>query len=282
MGIFGAGGDKQDEQSPEEAGAVDLAFVLLGEPQLPSVKDIIQSYHDFAPQGDELSEMPADEDEEPEDDSSGDRILSLQFESGENAFVALVPVPVPNDEADEGATYSVSSLGTGWELQEHGAHLIVTTLSSDAELSVIDRLHRFTSLLAAVAKASQALAIYWGHAGATHEAEFFQSIATEPDVVPRIMLWTGISVAREPDGRLSLLSLGMRQLDLPDLLLVVDESAQEEALETFFDLLSYVVNHGSAPPEGDTVGRTAQQRLAVHYVPSPIDPQKQVWRVELA
>jgi hypothetical protein len=96
-----------------------------------------------------------------------------------------------------------------------------------------------------------------------------------------MMLWTGISIAREPDGRLSMLSLGMRQLDLPDLLLVVAEPSEDTALETFFDLLSYVASRGEPLPEGDTVGRTADEKLPVHYVESPIDSGERVWRVEV-
>ena len=34
-------------------------------------------------------------------------------------------------------------------------------------------------------------------------------------------------------------------------------------------------------PDGDTVGRTAAEKLPAHYVPSPVDPKAKVWRVEL-
>ena len=114
-----------------------------------------------------------------------------------------------------------------------------------------------------------------------HDSDFFISVASERGVVPRIMLWSGVSVAREPDGRLSLLSLGMQQLNLPNLLLIAPESSGSTALETLFDLLAYVAERGEALPEGDTVGRTAHERLPVHYVQSPVDSKEKVWRVEL-
>jgi hypothetical protein len=53
------------------------------------------------------------------------------------------------------------------------------------------------------------------------------------------------------------------------------------ALSTFFDLLAYVIDLGKPLPEGDAVGRTADERFPVHYVRSPIDPKVKVWRVEL-
>jgi hypothetical protein len=158
---------------------------------------------------------------------------------------------------------------------------LIVTVAAAAGMPPVARLSRFTSFLAAVVKSSPAVGVYCGNAGATHDPEFFVSVASEQGVVPRIMLWSGVSVAHEKDGRLSLLSLGMEQLGLPDLLLVVGESSADNAIETLFDLLAYAANRGEAIPEGDTVGRTAEEQLPVRYVRSPIDSGTKVWRVEL-
>ncbi len=48
-----------------------------------------------------------------------------------------------------------------------------------------------------------------------------------------------------------------------------------------FDVLGYVVARGEAIPEGQTVGRTAREKLPVTYLPSPINPAVRVMRVEL-
>jgi hypothetical protein len=96
-----------------------------------------------------------------------------------------------------------------------------------------------------------------------------------------MMLWSGVSIARENDGRLSLISLGMKQLNLPDLLLIASKSSESVALETMFDLLAYVAEIGEVLPDGDTVGRTEDERLLIRYVDSPIDSSTKVWRVEL-
>jgi Domain of unknown function (DUF4261) len=49
----------------------------------------------------------------------------------------------------------------------------------------------------------------------------------------------------------------------------------------FFDSLSYVTQRGEPLPDGDTIGREGGERVPVHYVPSPLDKSKQVWRIEL-
>jgi hypothetical protein len=171
-------------------------------------------------------------------------------------------------------------MGTGWKLPAHKAHLIVA-LSDASGGRKIDVLSRFTSLLAAVAQSSPAVGIYWGDARATHDPKFFVKLAAKPDPLSRLLLWTGVSMAREKDGRLSLLSLGMEQLGLPDLLLVAPKEDGNAAMAAFFDFLEVIAREGKPLPEGDTIGRSAEERLRVHYVPSPIDTGKKVWRVEL-
>jgi Domain of unknown function (DUF4261) len=254
---------------------MNLAFVLLSKPALPKSEDVVHAFSLFGLKEQRLGLQGA----ETKTPSKKD-ILMFDVSSGETAFVALMPVPVPKGEADDAVRFSVSAIGTGWKLPAHKAHLIVSVQSTDSS-SLVESISCFTSFLAAIAKATSAVGIYWGEAGATHDPEFFISTAREPGLVPRITLWTGVSVALEPDGRMSLLSLGMKQLKLPDLLLVVPKAAGNDALAMMFDLLGYVASLGKPLPDGDTVGRTADERLPVSYVPSPLDSTKKVWRVEL-
>ena len=94
------------------------------------------------------------------------------------------------------------------------------------------------------------------------------------------MLWNGLSITKKP-GSVELLTLGMGQLDLPDLLLVAPSGGGNQALNFAFDLLGYVVSQGSLIPEGETVGRTEAEKLPVAYVPSPLDANKRVMKIEL-
>jgi len=260
----------------KEVPSIGVAFVLLSEARLPKAKDVIKAFATYATGQQRLRTRAGTSSQPP-----GEEILEFEVSPDAPAFVLLVPFPVPDGEADERARFSISALGTGWSLPPHRAHLVVT-LPAAGGGSLIGRLSSFTTLLAAVTEASRAVGVYWGAAGATHDPEFVRSVAREPGLVSRIMLWNGVSMAREADGRLSLLSLGMGQLQLPDLLLVAPQHLGNEALATLCDLLAYVADRGRPIPEGDTVGRTAEERFVVEYVPSPADPTTKVWRVELA
>jgi hypothetical protein len=254
---------------------MDLAFVLLSKPGLPGGEDVVRAFSLFKLEGQRLELRSFGT------KTTGKEVLEFAVGQCGTGFVASMPVPVPNGEADEAVRFSISAMGTGWKLPPHAAHLVVTLAGTDSS-SRATALSCFTSFLAAVSKASRGIGVYWGNAGATHDPAFFISMAQERGLQSRITLWTGVSTAREADGRLSLLSLGMQQLNLPDLLLVAPNSMSgNDALGTFFDLLAYVTDRGKPLPEGDTVGRTAEEQLPVRYVPSPVDANRQVWRVEI-
>jgi uncharacterized protein DUF4261 len=255
-----------------KATSMNVAFVLLSEAKLPKGEDVERAFASFATKGQTLRRQPA----KAKKPGGGDA-LELDTGGGGYAIVALMPAPVPNREADEAVRFSVSALGGRWKLPPHKAHLVVTAHGTGDRA---ESLSAFTSLVAAVVEASPSVGVYLGAAGATHDPKFFRDIARERDASSRLVLWSGVSIARGDDGRLSFLSLGMKQLDLPDVLLVVPSKNADDALSTLFDLIGYEVLHG-ALPEGDTFGRTATEKLPVHYAPSPVDPKAKVWRVDL-
>ena len=250
---------------------MNLAFVLLSDAKLPKGEDVEKAFATFAAKGQALHFRGKKA-------AKGGESLDLALGADGYAIVMLMPAPVPNHEADEAVRFSVSAFGGRWKLPAHKAHLVVT---ASEQASSVEALSSFTSLVAAVAKASSAVGIYFGNAGATHDPKFFQEVARERDPKSRIVLWSGVSIAKEADGRLSLLSLGMKQLSLPDVLLVMPAAKANDALGTLFDLMGYLVDQGKPLPEGDTFGRSATERIPVHYVPSPVDPKVKVWRVAL-
>jgi hypothetical protein len=257
---------------------MNLAFVLLPEARMPRADAVVRAFAAFSLNREHIRERPEAEGARPK---PGDGEATV-FDLGPDgmAMVGLMPTPVPKGEADRAARYSVSALSGEPTLPPHEAHLIV--IQNDTDVATVDALSRFTTMLAALVEASGAVGVYWGNAGATHDAKFFVALARDEALVARLMLWTGVSVARA-DGRVSLLSLGMEQLGLPDLLLSAKPTLPlPEALDFFLNMLAMVVERGTPLPEGDTVGRNENERLPVRYVPSPADAGKTVWSVEVS
>ena len=191
-----------------------------------------------------------------------------------NVLVALMPMPVPEGEADGATDRSLSGLDGSWTLPEHRAHLVV--VQQGAKAAALEELTAFTRVVAGIVRATNAVGVYWGEGGATHHPEFLVNIAHSELPLP---VWVGVSVATTKTGK-ELLSIGMQQLGLPELLLTTP-ATDAGIFEFFYDLLAYVARRGKQLPEGDSVGRTEKERLKVRYVTSPVDPEAQVWSVSL-
>jgi hypothetical protein len=250
---------------------VRLAFVLLSRPELPATDDVLEAYRRLAPGGTRLLADVSD--------GGGGESATFLLGANELVIVSLTRAPIPDGEAEAAARYSLASIESDWELGPHVAHLIVVHQHKDRTPS-IEGLGRFTQVLGAIAQAAGAVGIYWGDARATHPTDFFVD-ALGQESLP-VVLWTGISVATDGDERVSLLSLGLPgQLGLDDLMVTAPRADAEEALGFFLDLIAYAARRGATVPDGETVGRNEHDRIPVQVEASPIDPDKQIWRIDL-
>ena len=198
--------------------------------------------------------------------------------------LGLLNRPVPDGEADSWSSRSLAGASSDWRLPPHRAHLLVLW-KEHSPCPAPASVQRFTWMLAAVARASGGLGIYWADSGATHPADYFIRVAAERTSPRAITLWSGVSVG--PDGerhnRFSLLSTGMTQLGLIDLELTGPTSvSKEDALELLYQLAAGTSCSAAPPsPAGETFGRSKEERLPVRHVPSPANPAKTVWRIDL-
>lgn len=266
--------------SDEDDGArrsIGLAMVLLDrdEVELDAAR-IASAHRELSPRAPALEEGWGEHDgEEAEAELES---CFVRFADGQGrAFLAVLP-PIPGGEAEAARRFSVGSLRDGAvEPPPHAAHVLVTLVGADG----LEGLRRLTMVAAAVARATEATGVHWGGGHVTHDAAFFLDVAKDlgPDDLPMI-LWSGVSIARDARGP-SLLSLGMEQLGQPELLVSAGRTEPRAALAFFFDLLTYAARRGAAVAAGETVGRSADERLPVRAAPSPVDPERTVWCVDL-
>ncbi len=238
-----------------------MCFVLLSKNALPTKKSLESALKTFPDLGKVTLEFNDDKD-------------AVTLTCGDvQAMAMLMWAPVPNGEADGATEHSLSALNGSWTLPEHRAHLAVVEggLAPSLENFIV-----FTRLVAVLVRATAAVGVYWGEARATHHPDFVVDIAQSELPLP---IWVGVSIASSKTGY-ELLSLGMRQLGLPDLLLK-SKRVNGGELEFFYDLLAYVAQRGKKLPEGNTVGRDEGEKLKVKYVKSPVDAKQQVWSVTL-
>lgn len=215
--------------------------------------------------------------------------------SGASVRVLAVPGPVPNAEADTSAFLSLSAVNGRWRLGRHASHLALSLegsmqtkaggmlgrlSGSTREASKLERLSTFTRVVAAVTTASGGLGVHWAAGPVTHSPEFFAQVAKDTSLP--LPLWIGVSLTPEPGGRTSVLSFGMPQLALPDLLLSGPAGDElPDTIDFFFSALATVAERGVAPHDGETIPRSLLSRPRVSYGTSPVEAGREVWKLEL-
>jgi hypothetical protein len=240
---------------------VTIVSVLTTEPTVPSREALERTAREFLRESLSWREV------------NGGLGVSI---AGTHVTLRAVGGPVPNAEAETSAFLSLSSL-QGWRLGKHTAHL---ALALDGVRSAsLEQLAVLTKFSAAVARACGALGVHWGGGPVTHSTEFFTEVARETEVP--VPLWVGVSVTPEGGGRSALLSFGMAQRQLPELLLTAPNEEVPDALDFFFSALATVAERGAAPEDGERIPRSLFSRPKVSYCASPVDAQRRVWRVDL-
>lgn len=199
---------------------------------------------------------------------------------GQRVFVLNMDQPVPNAEAEVCAEYSMARLLYDWRLPEHSRHLVVGLTASDEQTS-IESISQLVDLLAAVAETTPTVGVYIPDLVATHDPSLLVEVAADSEPIAAMPWLTGVSVATPTESTISFLSLGMTTFGLPDLMLDAPYADADASFDFFIELLVYATMLGEPIPDGDTIGRTDEERLPIRYQPSPVNPGEQVWTVVL-
>jgi len=236
-----------------------VTFVLLSSAAAPDARRVAESYAALFG--------------EPLLVEAGAR-LKLRSRAGAEALATFVAVPITTGEVESAAKLSVARFADVEIDSAHVAHLIVATGAD----STPEARRQHCMIVAALAQAADALAIYDGAAGATHPTDFFLYVIANED--PPVRLWTGVSLATPHPDQISLLTMGLPSFDLPNLLIDGRISQAEECLDFLLSTAEYMISRGSALADGDTIGRSRSEKLCAKYVASPIDPTATVIHID--
>lgn len=105
-------GAERIEAAAAKGRTTNVAFVLLAKPRAPKGEEIVRAFGHFATTKDRRLRLK----EGKTDPKTKIEVMEFELTPGGIVFVTLMPMPVPNGEADHAAQLSVSALGTGWKL----------------------------------------------------------------------------------------------------------------------------------------------------------------------
>lgn len=241
----------------------DLAFVLVGEAKYPDAARVVASGRrlglDLAISGD-ASDM-----------------LTFNIAGGGTFIVALMPVRHPDAPKMPVGPTSPSVE----EASAAPAHFIVTVLGLSGDARVRDK--RMAALAATVIDNTNAVGAMLGHGRVFHKAKLFSEMAALAVDAPMLPAEIAIDVtaARESEERMSFLTHGLERYGREEFY-VTCPIRGKSALGFVYSMARWMLSDPNKQlPTGDTVGRTAEEKIRVQRVANPTGRGEQVIRLDL-
>ena len=245
----------------------DLSFILIEGKNPPSISRVIANAKAL---GIPLVPSPDETTREP-------NLLSFDLPGSGHLLVMRMPIPHPDAPGmPVGATSpSPDEIATCRE------HLLVTAVGLTG--SARERDVRMAVLTAAVVRSCDAVGAMLAHGVLFHKAGLFADLAeaaASAGALP-IEIAVDVTAAREPGDRVSFLTHGMQRYDREELFVTCPERGRG-ALGFVYGMTRWLLTDTEKVlPTGDTVGRSAEEKILVQRVPSPIGEGPSVIRLDL-
>ena len=252
----------------EESGNVSVVFIALNSPRTPTQEQVLALLRE---------KYVIDPVPEPEPESS-DTATFFNFPDG-MAFYSLMPAPIPWSELEGPCRTTLFWREAEKRLRKHTHHFVASLMGGPDE--PLERHIRFTKFVAAVAEVSDSVGIYWGGGTVVNSPEVFCAQAEQlspDDLFPP--LWIDHRIWRE-GTEVCFATTGLHAFDLPELEAAGRTWQSDDVFEFCQNLVTYAIQRGSPIPDGDTVGRTADEKIKVRHVPSMWEREGPVMKVRL-
>ena len=194
-------------------------------------------------------------------------------------FLAHMPAPIPEGEAEANADGNFLWPDGRDEAARHRSHVIVTNIGAGDQTPVQSAIT--VSRLALVAlKLFDGIGVYWGNASVCNSREVFEGFCEDisEEHVP-VPVWLRFQPVRASNDEIGLYTLGMSQFGLMDIEVDRCRMDLQELFEFVSNIAHYLIRSGPVIADGNTVGGSAEERILVRHRPSMIDQGRRVYKI---
>ena len=194
------------------------------------------------------------------EESEGQRDNQMVFHVGKMiAAVALIPAPVPGNEAEENAAGNYLWPGAVEAAENHKAHLVAAIMGT--EPNMIEQGKLFVKLLACCCNQKNVLGIY--SSGTVFEPQFYEDCARvmKDDELP-LLNWIWFGLWRRKNG-ICCYTYGMDVFG-KDEMEVLDANANPSDVRNFLlNLAAYVLENDVTLKKGETIGFSEDDKHSI-------------------
>lgn len=198
-------------------------------------------------------------------DIGADNAVVMQMQDQIVALMYL-EVPIPWEDIEPVCRSAYYWPEAGETLQKQQAHVIVSIMS-DAE--VLDKYKLLTKVITSVLKLTPALAVYKGIQSLVLSPERYleESDLLNNGSLP-ISLWVYFGLFTEENETISGYTYGLGEFNKMEL--EINESNQNlsDIYGFLYNISHYLLSHNPHLKDGETIGMTAEQKVAMSYRPS--------------
>lgn len=243
---------------------LDIAFVLVNTAEYPDAAHVLATGKRLGLELTPVSNEP----------------LCFELPNGGSLIAMLMPAPHPDVP---GMPFGPTSPPPD-EAVAAGAHYVLTAQGLTG--SPRERDTQMALLATTIIDNTDAVGAMLGHGVLFHKARLFAAmaeLAAKDGVLPPEIA-VDITMARESDARMSFLTHNMERYGREELYITcpVVTARGSGALDFVFQLVRWMLTDLDKQfPTGDTLGRTAEEKIRIDRVPNPTGHGPSVIRLEL-
>lgn len=187
---------------------------------------------------------------------------------GRRFTILVVNKPVPTRDLQESIALERSWRDVDASVAQHTAHIIVAPMDKPSSHSAAVSSAIFTTLLAAsIAELEPAIGIWWSTGAKLMEATAFvqQASGIANKRIP-ILAWLQLVFLAAPDGRgTAIVTIGLRPFIGRELEWQPSPAPAEVAAKRVLGVASYLIANGLVVKDGETIGLSEEEKIAVRY-----------------
>jgi hypothetical protein len=212
-------------------------------------------------------------------DASDEAILSVNKGKDVIGFLALMPAPIPNEEAENNAEDNFLWPNGREEAAKHTCHVIVT-IAGSGDYSPTQAVIAIARLALIALELFDGIGVYWGHGSVCNNRETFENFCEEMSEehipLPAVVRFQFVSTSDDEHG---LYTLGLNQFGLMEI--EVDHATMElsDLFEYVCNVAHYLVLSGPVISDGNTIGSDEDEQIVVRHQPSMIDKSRKVYKI---
>lgn len=194
-------------------------------------------------------------------------------------FLAHVPAPIPNGEAEHNAAGNFLWKNGQAEAARHRSHVIVAN-SGGGQPTPVQSALIVTRLALVALQIFDGLGVYWGNASVSNSRAAFEDFCADisEEHLP-LPVWLRYQLVRSQAGGIGLYTLGMAQFDLMEIEVDHCRRDVQQLFEFVSNIAHYLIQNGPVIRDGNTVGGSPEERIVVRHLGSMIEQDRQVYKI---